>query len=242
MDKYQEDLMSNISFAEFDLNTMKYVSAPYENNILRITQNEDITHTKYIVYLEGQTNLVSRIEVYENDKFRKIEKISLNKYSEKFNLNREEHVIEFDFDNPIITKIKIHFENDLADPLEIPVEYIFADKEKYYYQKEQERINELIRLMRVTHSCGSDLVNIKFQNCSEKVVLTKISLFDDKKQLMGVFKVDEGMFYKSITNLAYGKYFYKAQQLDKENNVIVETDFVEFVIRAPYYGKPFVCN
>ena len=28
----------------------------------------------------------------------------------------------------------------------------------------------------------------------------------------------------------------------KENNVIVETDFVEFVIRAPYYGKPFVCN
>lgn len=242
MDKYQEDLMSNISFAEFDLNAMKYVSAPYKNNILRITQNEDITHTKYVVYLEGQTSLVSRIEVYENDKFREIEKISLKKYSEKFNLNREEHIIEFDFDNPIITKIKIHFENDLADPLEIPVEYIFADKEKYYYQKEQERINELIRLMSVTHACGNDLVTIKFKHCSEDVASTQITLFDDMLQLMGKFKVDEGMFYKSITNLAYGKYFYKAQQLDKENNVIVETDFVEFVIRAPYYGKPFVCN
>ena len=100
----------------------------------------------------------------------------------------------------------------------------------------------IAKKLNITHVCGSDLVNIKFQNCSEKVVLTKISLFDDKKQLMGIFKVDEGMFYKSITNLAYGKYFYKAQQLDKENNVIVETDFVEFVIRAPYYGKPFVCN
>ena len=74
------------------------------------------------------------------------------------------------------------------------------------------------------------------------VASTQITLFDDMVQLMGKFKVDEGMFYKSITNLAYGKYFYKAQQLDKENNVIVETDFVEFVIRVPYYGKPFVCN
>ena len=71
----------------------------------------------------------------------------------------------------------------------------------------------LLKKLNITHACGSDLVNIKFQNCSEKVALTKIYLFDDKKQIMGTFKVDGDMFYKSITNLAYGKYFYKAQPL-----------------------------
>ena len=50
------------------------------------------------------------------------------------------------------------------------------------------------------------------------------------------------MYYKSITDLAFGKYFYKVHQYDKNDNLIVETDYISFSLSAPYYGKPFVCN
>ena len=143
--------------------------------------------------------------------------------------------IDFSFDNPI-TKLEIHFNFDVVESLNIDI------KTELFRKPNIDEKIELIKILNVNHSCGTDLVNIKFRKCSEKVALTKISLYDDKKQLMGTFSVDEGMFYKSITNLAYGKYYYKVQQIDKENNIIVETDFIEFVLAMPYYGKPFVCN
>lgn len=143
--------------------------------------------------------------------------------------------IDFCFENPII-KLEIHFNYDICAPLIINV------KTELFKKSVVDERKVFLEKLNISHSCGSDLVNIKFQNCSEKVVLTKISLFDDKKQLMGTFKVDTDMFYKSITSLAYGKYFYKVEQLDEENKLIVETDFIAFSISAPYYGKPLVCN
>lgn len=86
------------------------------------------------------------------------------------------------------------------------------------------------------------MITIKFANANSSVALTKISLFDNNKQLMGIFKVEEGMFYKSITDLAFGKYFYKVHQYDKDQNLIIETDYINFSLSASYYGKPFVCN
>ena len=59
---------------------------------------------------------------------------------------------------------------------------------------------------------------------------------------MGVFKVDEGMLYKSISNLAYDTYFYKVSQFDKFGNEIIETDLIQFRLIMPNYGKPTVCN
>ena len=233
MDKYQEDLMRNVSFVQYDLTNMKYVVIPCDNNSIKIIQNEDITHAKYIIYLERGLDVISKVEVCENESFRMLDKISLKNFSEKFNKNREEHVIELDFDNPTISKIKIYFVNDLAAPLEISIEYVFANKEEYYQKIEQERIKELIELMRVTHSCGHDLVTIKFKHCSEGVASTQIILFDDMLQLMGKFKVDEDMFYKSITNLAYGSYNYKVEQYNKDNQLIVATDYIEFCIKNP---------
>lgn len=242
MDKYQEDLMSNIKFAECDLETMKYVSKPYENNELRIVQDNDITHTRYLVYVDRGFKSVAKLEVCENNEFKEIDRISLEKYSDSFKDCRKTYALEFDFDNPIISKIKIYFINDLADPLEIPVQYIEADKERYYRSKEQERICELIKLMNVTHACGNDLVTIKFKHCSLDVVRTQISLFDDKLQLMGIFKVDEGMFYKSIINLAYGTYNYKVEQYGKDNKLIISTDYIKFNLKYNYGREHVVTN
>ncbi len=95
---------------------------------------------------------------------------------------------------------------------------------------------ELLQKLNVKHSCGTNLIAIRLANANNNVALTKISLFDNDKQLMGIFKVEDGMFYKSITDLAFGKYFYKVHQYDKNDNLIVETDYIDFLLSAPYYG------
>ena len=43
--------------------------------------------------------------------------------------------------------------------------------------------------------------------------------------------VENGIFFKSITGLAYGRYAYVVKQFDKENNLLIETDHIEFYIR-----------
>ena len=146
-------------------------------------------------------------------------------------------VIDFDFDNEI-KKLELHFNYEIVEPLVIEVET------ELYQEPIIDKTIELLQNLKIKHSCGTNLVTIKFANSTESVVLTKISLFDSEKQLMGVFEVVGGMFYKSITDLAFGKYFYKVEQYDKENKMIVSTDYIEFRISPPYYGggKMQVCN
>lgn len=133
----------------------------------------------------------------------------------------------FSFDNPI-TCIRAIDKLALVDSLEIPVICELADKEAYYARKEQERIQSLINAASIKHATGQDLINIRFKNCCEEVAYTKIKLFDDGKQLMGEYKVDDGMFFKTIGGLAYGKYYYKLSQFNNKNNLIIETDYIEF--------------
>ena len=49
--------------------------------------------------------------------------------------------------------------------------------------------------------------------------------------LLGKYKIDDGMFYKSITGLAYGCYAIKLIQLDKYNEELIKTEAMFFVIR-----------
>lgn len=199
---------------------------------ITLKQLEDINKKKYFLFIHNETFKT----VYYIKNGTKIAALSKN------GENLTAFGIKLDFDDKI-SDIIIEFKNDMAEPLTLSLEFIDANKDVYYDKiREQERQDKLSKL-NISHSCGSDLIQIKFQNCNEKVAFTKISLYDDKKQLMGVFKVDEGMLFKSITNLAYGKYFYKLSQYDNNSNPIVESDFVECFVRPPYYGgKNQVCN
>ena len=51
------------------------------------------------------------------------------------------------------------------------------------------------------------------------------------KQLMGKFKVEEGMFFKAITGLANGVYGIKLTQFDSNNRPLFSSDVMFFVIR-----------
>ena len=196
-----------------------------EDDSLMIEQKEGQEVSCLVPLLKGVEKV---IVYYKND----IKEYETHKSIFK---NVDVCTIDFKFDNPI-EKLELHFNYDIVEPLTINV------KTTLYEKPVVDTSTELLKTLNATHSCGQALVNIKFQYCNDNVSYTKISLYDDNKQLMGTFKVDAGMFYKSITNLAYGKYFYKVAQYDKNNELILETDFISFSLSAPYYGKPFVCN
>ena len=230
-------LDKNISIREFNAKLTDTKSKTYREDLkiddsLEIKQLDDINIKKYFLFLYNKN--------FENVRYTQNNKV-IDAYV-KTQDDITAYGIELDFDNRI-ENIIIEFKYNMADPLTVKLNYQEADKNAYYEKIENARIGDLVNKLSISHSCGQDLVTIKFQKCSDIVKYTKISLFDDKKLLMGEFKVDEGMFYKSITNLAYGKYYYKLAQFDFQNKLIVESDFVEFRLSAPNYGgKNQVCN
>lgn len=237
MDRYQENLMNGIRFELFDTIKRTGCDIAFENDTLRIIQDKDFTHSEYLVYIARNNSIISKVEVFENGEYREPPQYTPIKFFDGSTFYRKDLVVNVNFNFQSITKIRVHFVDDLADPLEITIEYVSADKEQYYKEKERQKRLELIDKMKVAESCGNDLVTIRFQNCSNSVKRTQITLFDKSKQLMGIFKVEEEVFYKSIINLAFGSYFYKVSQYDKNDDLIVETEYIEFRLTAPNYGN-----
>lgn len=235
-DFYNNFLDKNIFIREFNEKLTDTKSKTYRKELkiddsLEIKQLDDINIKKYFLFLYNKN--------FDSVKYTQHDKV-IDAFTKKQD-DITAYGVELDFDNKI-ENIIIEFKYNMADPLTVKIDFQEADKNAYFARIENARYENLVKKLSVSQSCGQDLVTIRFQNCCDNVKYTKISLFDDKKLLMGEFKVDEGMFYKSITNLAYGKYFYKVAQYNKNNNLIVETDFISFSLSAPYYGKPLVHN
>ncbi len=95
--------------------------------------------------------------------------------------------------------------------------------------------------MNVSHSTGNDLVNIYFQPCCDEYERTEITLYKDN-QMLTKYKVDDGVFFKSISGLAYGNYEYIVKQFGKNDKLLLETGKIRFSISRPNYGgKPIIC-
>lgn len=147
--------------------------------------------------------------------------------------------VDFDFDNPI-EKITLYFNYDLAEPLEIDINTILYKEPEIDYSK------LYLENLKLSHSTGNDLVNIRFQNANEEVDKTIVELYIKDKnefQTLSRYEIPNSEFFKSITGLAYGTYGYNVSQYDKENNIIISTDIKEFALYAPVYGgKPVIDN
>ena len=109
---------------------------------------------------------------------------------------------------------------------------MIADVEAYNKKQEQKRKNDLIEKASIKHSTGADLVNIYFQPCSSDYIRTEIALYRDGLML-SKYKVDEESFFKSIGGLAYGTYSFIVKQFDKSDNLLLETEHIEFTVKAP---------
>lgn len=134
----------------------------------------------------------------------------------------------------------------------LTIAYKEADKQAYFERQEVLRKENMLKHAAIKHSTGENLVNIYFQACSENYDHTEISLFiPDKTEVIRVGSphgpvnqenvlswtlimkatIENGIFFKSIPGLAYGRYAYLVKQFDKANNLLIETDYMEFYIK-----------
>ena len=186
-----------------------------ENGVVRIKQNEDISIKEY--------TLASRYPfdyLCENE-WRKSSKME----------NRVWQIAKFIWSVPI-EKVRFLVDNEFVEALEINIEYEFADVEAYNKKQEQKRKNDLIEKASIKHSTGADLVNIYFQPCSSDYIRTEIALYRDSLML-AKYKVDEESFFKSIGGLAYGTYSFIVKQFDRNDNLLLETEHIEFTLKSP---------
>lgn len=210
---------------------VQYGEYAIESDSFTIKQDEDINLLEYALVLVNKIDIFSNIAICKNGEWTDIALTMEN------NVPTYKIIVNF---NDRIEKIKFEFKNQLADDYIISVCYQEADKEKYYAKKEQERKDNLLKTANIKVSTGADLVNIYFQPCCDSYARTEITLYKDN-MMLAKYKVDEETFFKSIGGLAFGKYEFILKQLDKDNNIILETQKIAFSISAPNYGgKPTV--
>lgn len=234
MNKYQKYLIENSSLSiEFSVCEEEKRKNCYLDEKIVVTQDEDITKIKYNLYLEGRY-IVKAFSV--KNKKETLLKTKEYKTTGKCGRVHQYFLCEVNFEDKI-DGIKISFLDGLADDLFIPIVFVDADKEKYYAKKEQDRKDNLLKTASIKTATGADLVNIYFQPCCDSYARTEITLYKEN-MMLAKYKVDEETFFKSINGLAYGKYSFILKQFDKNNNVFLETNHIEFSIDEPIYPDP----
>ena len=233
MDKYQKLLVQKARIKEWlyfenngvsDEESSKYwkrVVFDENNDTVTIIQDENPNIVDYTLIIFGES-FIKTIEIYKNSKWEKIEKSTFKTRWAAFRLN-----INFD---DRIEKVKVSFRDNLADDYIINVVYQEADKEKYNEKLTMEHRTELLKVANIKVSTGADLVNIYFQPCCDNYASTEIALYKEN-MMLAKYKVEEDVFFKSINGLAYGKYSFVLKQFDKNNNILLETEHIEFSIR-----------
>lgn len=211
-----------------------------ETDTFTVIQDEDITKTKYILIVDST---VGDFKPFEGVSVCKGEK------QEKVPCVGGQYKITVDFSHRI-EQVRFTFANEIAPEYVLKIAYKEADKEKYYARKEQERKDNLLKAASIKVSTGADLVNIYFQPCCEKYECAEVSLYIPKDyvtvggpygpvqkpaswSLIKRCKVPADDFYESITGLAYGTYSVVIIQYDRNGNVILETDHIEFRVKKP---------
>ena len=226
-------------------------------NCFLIKQDQDITKTVYeLAISKSQCPFIDSVQVKKNNAYTDV-LISNVPVTLQAGIRRvketveERFVITVDF-NDRIDAIKLTFIKNIADDLEIVIAYQEADKQAYAERQETLRKENILNRAAIKHSVGDSLVNIYFKPCTDNYDHTEISLFiPDKTEVKKVggpygpvnqedvlswslimkTTVENGIFFKSITGLAYGRYAYIVKQFDKDNNMLIETDYIEFYIR-----------
>ena len=249
MNKYQEYLLSHIkdngkgTFLFSDCAPVgesckddTYGCYDKTKNCFTIKQDKDIAKTGYVLKIsQDKCPFVAAVQVRKNNSY--------------VDVPLSEIIIDF---NDRIDAIRLKFIKNIADDLEIGIAYKEADKQAYNEMQEVLRKENILKRAAIKHSVGESLINIYFQPCVDNYDHTEISLFIPEKtevkkvggpygpvdqenvlswSLIMKTTVENGIFFKSITDLAYGRYAYIVKQLDERNNLLIETDYIEFYIR-----------
>ena len=116
------------------------------------------------------------------------------------------------------------------------VNYREASKEEYYRKVSAQQRKELLQKMSLQCKTGDALVNFFWQIARDDVKKVRVELFLDNQQLIMKSDMNTDVLFKSIQGLAYGLYYYKVSQLNDKDEVVVESDLLDFKLSAPNYS------
>ena len=243
MNKYQEFAIKSAVRFDYERSdkNVSLSSFEWDYKTVTIVQNENYNIRKYNIYL--LTAVAEKVEYVLKGQTHIVKDLEKNKY-----------LIELDYDNRI-EKIKIHFSNDVVDPVEIPIVYVEADVKKYDEKVMAEHKKALEEKAKVKVATGDSIINVTFQPVNDSFSYSKVELYtitgtkvvnnktEYECQLMAKYKTPEDVYFHSITGLAYGKYAIILIQYDNLNKEIFKSDYVLVSLNSPNYsGKPVVTS
>lgn len=242
-----------------------YGSYNAETNCFLIKQDPDITKTEYELAISKNTYpFIASVKTKKNNLYTDVPLSSVS-VVKPINIRRttqvmdERFIIKVDF-NDRIDAIKLSFIKNIADDVEITITYQEANKQAYIEKQKIIYKENLLKRAAIKHSTGESLVNIYFQPCADNYDHTEIFLFiPDKTETVCVggphgpinqenalswalimkTTVENGVFFKSVPGLAYGRYAYIVKQFDKENKLLLETEYIEFELKKPRPANPY---
>ena len=250
MNNYQKRAFESFTsylLASEELNTCNGIKLEEDGRFV-LTQNENINIVKYqFIVSETQANSSPINKVFYKKDGKWIESkhltektcnLKFEKFIEAVKQGLRVFKIDLDF-NDRIEAIRFEYKFNIVEPVEVDIEYHEADKDRYYKKVAAEERQSLINAAQLRVATGADLVNVYFQPCNDNYGSTVIELYSitGGATLLGKFKVEEGMFFKSITGLAYGSYKVIVSQLDKEGKQLFKSDDMPFVIGNGGYGS-----
>lgn len=251
MNKYEELVFNNSKSVGYCISVVgneKNYSAviDIEKKELVLKQEEDINLTKYqfVVISDPKGSGIANVECQINKKW--VESILVNNnkkkglsspdyYQRPLERGFDLYVVDLDF-NEKATKIRITYKNGIVDPIELKINYVETDKDRYYQKVAAQNRSDLLAKMSVGCKTGDSLVNVFWQNATKDVKKILFELFLDNQQLIMKNEMDSDTMFKSVQGLAYGKYYFRLSQFNEKGDLIVATDLITFTLNAPNYG------
>lgn len=225
MDQYQNYLYERISIYPNRDSENRLSDFQNGKNKIILTQNENYNITKYTIFIASVA--ISKVEYLVGKKYMQV--LANEPYT---------YALELDFAKKA-KEVKIHFKYDVADPIIIPIEYIEADKEKYDAKVAEEHKKELKAKANVRVNTGDSIITVTFKSVSEQYAFSEVELHTITKispneyQFMAKYKINEGVYFHSMPQLAYGSYAVVLIQYDKEGKELYRSDYISVFLEKP---------
>jgi len=229
MDKYQKRLIRNIELLGLSSNENgKGIFYRDEEDLIELRQSDDIMATKYPATIKAIDLVIEQVCVIKGKTVETLD-FSFEDIEKKLVKYRVYNIV-FDFENRI-DAIELKFHDDFADPLRLNIKYVEANKDAYFEKQAIQLREQLLKNMSVSHRVGLDLVNIYWRHATSAIEKVRIDLYVKEikeRRLIGSYSCDKENMFKAITGLAFGDYEYQLNQMDKDNQLIIQTDFLPF--------------
>ncbi len=157
MDKYQSSALKSVNFCCID-GEEKKADVSLENEKLVITQNENYNIVNYDLLVGG--NNIEKVEFF-NEKW-----VDSTMHKSKWNVEKQKKIIP------------ISFAGGLVDPVELPIEYVGADRNKWDQKHKEEVLAEYTSNLSLCSTEGTTFFEtLFFQPCSSMCKKTVVEWY-----------------------------------------------------------------